>query len=175
MFPAQLKTKRLLLRRCQPDDARAIAQILSNPAVQQQLLMVPENYRLQDAHEWIQHAEKAYSNQTELIFSVISKEQNELIGNAGIHLNASKTEAEIGYWLAESCWGKGYATELARALVNCALTLPNITKLFATTAVNNTGSQRVLEKIGFKYSHEAKRKAVSGKARLSNYYVYPLP
>ena len=59
------------------------------------------------------------------------------------------THIEVGYRLATSTWGNGYATELARALVHYGfekLALPEIT---AVTHPDNLASQRVLEKSGF--------------------------
>lgn len=57
----------------------------------------------------------------------------------------------LGYRLRRSAWGKGYATEGARALVIEALTKLDVEEIVATTMAVNTGSRRVLEKAGLTY------------------------
>ena len=59
--------------------------------------------------------------------------------------------AELGYRLRASTWGRGYATEGARALVRRAFTELAVTRIVATTMAVNTRSRRVLEKAGLKY------------------------
>ena len=59
--------------------------------------------------------------------------------------------AELGYRLRVSAWGRGYATEGARALVRRAFTGLAVTRLVATTMAVNTRSRRVLEKAGLEY------------------------
>ena len=59
--------------------------------------------------------------------------------------------AELGYRLRASAWGRGYATEGARALVHRAFTELAVTRIVATTMAVNTRSRRVLEKAGLSY------------------------
>jgi RimJ/RimL family protein N-acetyltransferase len=60
----------------------------------------------------------------------------------------------IGYGLVESDWGRGYATEALRALVDLCRERPEIKVVEADTEHDNAASQRVLEKCGFAYLHE---------------------
>ena len=59
--------------------------------------------------------------------------------------------AELGYRLRASAWGRGYATEGARALVCRAFTELAVTRIVATTMAVNTRSRRVLEKAGLSH------------------------
>lgn len=61
------------------------------------------------------------------------------------------TVASLGYRLRASAWGRGYATEGARALVRWAFTGLGVHQIVATTMTVNTGSRRVLEKAGLSY------------------------
>ena len=61
------------------------------------------------------------------------------------------TVAELGYRLRASAWGRGYATEGARALVCRAFTELAVTRIVANTMAVNTRSRRVLEKAGLTY------------------------
>lgn len=58
----------------------------------------------------------------------------------------------LGYRLRRSAWGRGYATEGARALVARALTELGVQEIVATTMAVNAGSRRVLEKAGLRYA-----------------------
>ncbi|GKA60888.1 acyl-CoA N-acyltransferases superfamily protein [Tanacetum coccineum] len=60
-------------------------------------------------------------------------------------------KADIGYGLAAKYWGQGIATAAVKMAVKMVLTdFPDIVRLQAFTDVENIGSQRVLEKAGFK-------------------------
>lgn len=63
--------------------------------------------------------------------------------------------AEIGYRLRKDAWGKGYASEGALALINWGFETARFEKVKACTMATNTGSRRVMEKIGMKYVHTA--------------------
>jgi RimJ/RimL family protein N-acetyltransferase len=57
----------------------------------------------------------------------------------------------IGYGLVESEWGRGYATEAVRALIELCRAHPEVKVIEADTHHGNIASQRVLEKSGFSY------------------------
>ncbi len=59
-------------------------------------------------------------------------------------------EVEVGYRFRRSAWGRGIATEAARPLVELALNDPAVTAVVAAAMAGNTGSLRVLEKLGLK-------------------------
>lgn len=71
-----------------------------------------------------------------------------------IHLNKVDffhRSAEVGYWLARSCWGQGYATEGLTALTEYALKELKLDEIVAVCHPQNTASLRVLEKAGYRY------------------------
>lgn len=61
---------------------------------------------------------------------------------------ADPTRSGTGYRLVRSAWGRGLATEGARAMVDYAFTVPGVERVVASTMAVNTGSRRVLEKAG---------------------------
>lgn len=60
-----------------------------------------------------------------------------------------RLNAEIGYWIGEPYWGKGYATEVVKLLLNVAFEELNLSRVYAHIFEFNKGSMRVLEKAGF--------------------------
>jgi len=61
------------------------------------------------------------------------------------------TEAELGYRLLRSAWGRGYATEGSRALIDKAFAETDVQRIIATTYQDNLGSRRVMEKSGLTF------------------------
>ena len=84
---------------------------------------------------------------TDFDVAVTSKKTMELIG--GCRLNkVSDIEGHVGYKLARRYWGKGYATEAVRALVDYGFRVLNLHRVYATVHPENAASIRVLEKVG---------------------------
>lgn len=89
-------------------------------------------------------------------FGVIHKIDNVLIGLCGFPGPPdSDGVAEIAYGIAPTYQGKGYATEVANALVDFALRDARVKKIYAHTLAEANASTRVLEKCGFKKMGEA--------------------
>jgi len=70
--------------------------------------------------------------------------KNEIVGSV-IHFDVME-ETNVSYWIDQQHWGKGFATEGLKAFIKDSVKRP----LFARVAYDNYGSQRVLEKCGFK-------------------------
>jgi [ribosomal protein S5]-alanine N-acetyltransferase len=82
-------------------------------------------------------------------WKIIEKSSGEIIGSCGFARPRETPEIELGYLLARESWGKGYATEIARAAADYGFKKLGFREIIALTDVENTASQRVLEKIGF--------------------------
>ena len=92
----------------------------------------------------------------------------EAAGGIGIELNSDveRVSAEIGYWLGESVWGRGIATEALTAVTAEALQRFEITRLYAVPFADHTASVRVLEKSGYVREGHLRQSAIKdGKIR----------
>ncbi|MFC3070151.1 GNAT family N-acetyltransferase [Phenylobacterium soli] len=86
------------------------------------------------------------------LWLVVRDGAGERLGMCGIVEGREGLDSpDLGYAFLERHSGKGYATEAARVVLNHARQVLGVGKLAAITAPNNTASQRVLEKIGFKF------------------------
>lgn len=85
------------------------------------------------------------------VYAVIIKETNEVIGSAGFNIAGSMKEVELIYHFIQSSWGKGFASEAAKACIELAKRHTNIQKVTASASPENKGSLKILEKIGFTY------------------------
>jgi RimJ/RimL family protein N-acetyltransferase len=142
-----LGTERLVLRAPRLDDAEAIATLINDRRIAENLARVPHPYSLADAEGFIEWASK---NDSEASF-LITLPDDTIVGGCGVGV-LSGTDPEIGYWLGVPYWGNGYATEVARAVIDHAFTNLGYERLEAGARVSNPASRRVLEKCGFQWT-----------------------
>jgi RimJ/RimL family protein N-acetyltransferase len=142
-----LETERLVLRAPRDTDAKAIALLVNDRRIAENTLRIPHPYGLADAQEFIASAN---AGDGEIVF-VIASHDGGLLGCCGI-AQLDEATPEIGYWLGIPFWGKGYATEAARALIDHAFVDLGHDTLVAGARVSNPASRRVLEKCGFQWT-----------------------
>ena len=91
--------------------------------------------------------------------AITLKGSDELIGNCGVRMaSADAREADIGYELAPEYWGRGYATEAARAIVQFGFAHLRPHRISAWCIAENVGSARVLEKLGLRQEGRLREK-----------------
>jgi RimJ/RimL family protein N-acetyltransferase len=140
-----LETARLKLRAPRREDAKAIAALANEVRIAANTARLPHPYRSVDAEEFIAAAN---SRDGEASFVVIR--DGRLIGACGI--DPREEGPELGYWLGAPFWGRGYATEAARALVDYAFADIGCETLLSGARVTNPASRRVLEKCAFQWT-----------------------
>ncbi len=82
--------------------------------------------------------------------AVVDKETSKKIGRAEITRNYSEESAMIGWMLIKSAWGKGYATEIARTLIDYCFHELQVHRVYALCHPDNIGSWKVMEKCGMR-------------------------
>jgi RimJ/RimL family protein N-acetyltransferase len=87
---------------------------------------------------------------------------DEAIGGLGFQIGAdiARVSAEIGYWLAEVYWGRGFATRAVQAASEWAFGQYKLSRVFALVFSHNLASVRVLEKAGFEKEGVLRRSAI---------------
>ena len=96
----------------------------------------------------------------------------QLVGAGDLVLH-STGEAEIGYLVAPRLWGRGYATELAGALLQSAFLDLGVKQVVATVAIGNARSLGVLDKLGLRWEASFRRQARNGQ-RAWDVHLYSL-
>jgi len=140
-----LETERLILRAPRRADIKAIVRLVSDRRVAENTLRIPHPYRIEDAERFIASVNEPDG---ETVFVVTLG--GDPIGMCGIDLRDDA--AEIGYWFGVPHWGRGYATETARAVIDYAFGVLGHDALQAGARVTNPASRRVLEKCGFQWT-----------------------
>lgn len=144
-----LRTGRLVLRRPRAEDAESIARLANDREIAENTARIPYPYTLAHAEAFVAATSKEAGGQTFLAFATVD-EVCTLIGCAGIGM--ADGVPELGYWVGAPYRGKGFATELARAMVDYVFETTDAEKLNASCRVTNTASRRVVEKCGFQWS-----------------------
>ena len=139
------RTPRLLLRPGFPEDAPALASAIADEAVVRNLAVVPWPYTLRDAEAFL--ASPRDPVLPSFLMLDLSDGAPRLVGSCGLGRRASGA-VELGYWISRPCWGRGFATEAGRALVDIARAL-RLPQLEASHFIDNPASARVLDKLGF--------------------------
>ncbi|MCP5432338.1 MAG: GNAT family N-acetyltransferase [Alphaproteobacteria bacterium] len=154
MAAITLKTPRLTLRRPERADASRIALLVGDWKVASMLASVPWPYTLDDARSWLAACRFGLVEHGHEIFAIAIPGEG-LIGVVGLHVR--EEGVELGYWLGEPYWGRGLASEAAKAVVDYGFAVFDLPAIRAGHFEENAASARVLGKLGFRYLDEAPR------------------
>jgi [ribosomal protein S5]-alanine N-acetyltransferase len=142
-------TERLVLRPYQADDLQQLHAVLYSDVDAMRLLGGPRDLagtRFALERSMTQQDITGYS-----FWPVIERESGLLVGEAGLFpLSPDGPDVALGYAFGARWWGRGYATEAARAVVAEAFGELGMQRLVAITREANLGSRHVLEKLGFR-------------------------
>jgi RimJ/RimL family protein N-acetyltransferase len=139
-----IATERLVLRAPRFEDATTIATLLNDRRIAENLFRIPHPYGLADAEGFV-------ADENGSVF-LITVRGATVLGACRIIGGSEGEPPEVAYWLGVAYWGRGYATEAARALVDHAFDDLGHDALVASVRVSNPASRRVLEKCGFQWT-----------------------
>ena len=150
-----LETRRLRLRAPEARDLPAIAGFCADLDVARMTTRIPHPYRMDDAEGFLKGVQ-ALDPARERVF-LIEHETDGPAGMIGFH-RGDDPYPEMGYWIGKPFWGRGFATEAAEAATAWAKRVWKRRALAAGHFLDNPASGRVLEKCGFLYTGEVRRK-----------------
>jgi RimJ/RimL family protein N-acetyltransferase len=140
-----LETERLTLRAPRRGDVKSIAALANDRRVAANTARIPHPYGATDAEQRIASVNK---RDGETCFVIVLGDR--LIGACG--LDPHDDGPELGYWLGAPYWGRGFATEAARALIDHAFGELGHATVQAGARISNPASRRVLEKCAFQWT-----------------------
>lgn len=150
-----VETNRLILRELQKDDVPGMFELDKNPQVHQYLGKQPIQ-SIAEAAAAIEFIRKQYRENGIGRWAVISKSTGEFLGWSGLKLitepiGGRSLYYDLGYRFIERHWGKGYATEAARASLEFGFNALQQSAIFAMAEPENKASIHVIHKLGFSF------------------------
>lgn len=159
-----LTTERLTLRPSGPEYLHSTWRYSSDPENTRYMMNLP-NDTIEECADYLLNAEAEWRKPCPMNCDFAILKDGEHIGGINLFMEEGKpTEAELGWILRKDCWGKGYATEAARALVRYAKEQRGITRLSAHCDGENAASARVMEKLGMQLVHRERGRRNKGSA-----------
>ena len=146
-----LETPRLRLRRVTFEDVPVLAELAGAWEVARYTALIPHPYEAKDAEQFVEGAMLDRNANTRHVFAIERRIEKDLIGC--IEVNLGGGDDTFGYWLGLPYWGQGFGAEAAQAMVRFAFQRAGKDDLAAAVHPDNPASAKLLEKIGFVYSH----------------------
>ena len=144
-----LETEHLILRDWKAEDLSIFVRMNQDPRVMEFFLHPLTEMESRNFYDRIRMEIEEYGYG---LYAVELKLSGEFIGYIGLHHTQFEADfcpcLEIGWRLCKSAWGKGYATEGAKACLNYAFTQFQVPELYSFTSLPNKRSERVMQKIG---------------------------
>ncbi|WP_368659612.1 GNAT family N-acetyltransferase (plasmid) [Metabacillus halosaccharovorans] len=142
-----LQTNRLTLQPFKKEDAPRIKELANNKELAS-ILGLPHPYELENAKDWIAIQPEQIKKGIEYPLTIIYKDLNEIIGTITIRNDKSNNKGELGYWIGQEYWGKGFATEAVNKIIEFGFNELNLNKIWASALSSNKASTVVLQKAG---------------------------
>jgi RimJ/RimL family protein N-acetyltransferase len=151
-----IQSPRLTIRRFRDSDSEAFAAYRDDPEIARYQGW-ERPYSVSQAREFVAGLGDLHPGRagTWFQFAVCARESNSLIGDIGLRTtNDDPPEGELGFSMASSHQGRGYAREAAHEVVRYAVTNLGMRRIFATTEAPNAPARKLLEHLGFRLLRE---------------------
>ncbi|MGZ8493068.1 MAG: GNAT family N-acetyltransferase [Gemmatirosa sp.] len=148
----RLATSRLLLRPFDAADGPVAERLAGARAVADTTLTIPHPYPTGGGAAWIATHPVDWERRERLVLAVCAHDApHEALGAVGLQISMAHAHAEIGYWIGVDAWGRGYATEAARALIAYAFGALGLHRVQGRHFTRNPASGRVMQKLGMRH------------------------
>lgn len=147
LLPLVIETPRLQLSPWRFEDLNDLLAYATDPEWGR-YLPVPQPYDESHARSFLASVQ-LYDRNQHATWAI--REGGRAIGGVNLRLFEGARIGELGYSVAPTRWGRGYATEVARAVIGTAFsTIAHLERIRALADVRNAGSRRVLERCGLR-------------------------
>ena len=149
--PPKLETARLTLRRLEFEDAPFLVGLLNQPSF---LANIGDRgvRNVEDAHRYLREGPMAMYQQFGFgLWHVARRSDGAPVGMCGLLRRDILPDVDVGYAFLPEFWGQGYAFEAAAATLRQAADKFRLSRVIGVVSEGNTGSIRVLEKLGMSF------------------------
>jgi len=159
-----IETERLILREFRPEDAEGIFRLDSDPRVM--LYLGNKTISgMNEAEDIVAGVRKQYEDHGIGRWVVMERSSGNFIGWSGLKFityteNNQTNFHDVGYRLLPGYWGRGYATESARAALEYGFKTMGLHEIIGMCDEKNLASRRALEKCGLKFVEKFNHKNI---------------
>ena len=175
-FPTHIiSTARLKLRRWTDSDIAPFVRMNQDAEV---MRYFPRPNTAEETMAFTQRIETFFDEHGYGLFALESKATGEFIGYTGFAKPRFESWftpcTEIGWRLKREAWGRGYATEAARACLDYGFQTLGLDRIYSFTALSNTPSERVMQKIGMERTGEFDHPMIESGHPLRRHVLYTI-
>ena len=153
------ETERLILDTWQPSDWTAFRPIATDADVMRYITGgVP--WSDEQVQSFVDRQVQIYTQRKFCRWKLLEKPGGERVGFCGVGFWRDSPDAEIGWWLARRCWGRGLATEAARVALRDIFERVRLERIISITRTDNIASRRIMEKLGLTFECEFENEGV---------------
>ncbi|QYR21982.1 GNAT family N-acetyltransferase [Paenibacillus sp. sptzw28] len=145
------ETERLVLRPFELGDSVQVQKLAGDIEVARTTLSIPYPYPDGAAESWISGCHGRSETGDGFAFAMVGKDNSVLIGCISINIAKPHNRGELAYWVGRPFWGKGYAAEAAKQVVQFGFETLKLNKIWAAAMVKNPASSNVMSKVGMKH------------------------
>ncbi|MFT5052661.1 MAG: ribosomal-protein-alanine N-acetyltransferase [Chlamydiales bacterium] len=172
---AMLEGERVVLRPLVPGDAEAAFPLIHERAPVLEWLVWQGPKDVADLRKRFEHWHSSTEGGHGYRFAVVERETQSFVGTMGLGCGDPLFNTELGYWLAEEAWGRGFGSEAIKLADRLAFGYLKTTVVTAEVFVGNHASCKVLERNGFQRESRTQRApGVPIHARGSERWFYTL-
>lgn len=146
-----LTTERLMLRPFAPEDASTVQRLAGYRAVADTTERIPHPYEDGMAEAWIATHAPHFRERKECTYAIVLKDNHQVIGGVSLSLTIAHARGELGYWVGQEFWNRGYCTEAARSIVEYGFSVLDLHRIQARHLTRNPASGRVIMKLGMQH------------------------
>lgn len=170
-----IETERLILRDWQELDTEPFRAMNKDPMVME---FFPNVLTDKESDAFSVRIKDEFKEYGYGLYAVETKNSQELIGFVGFHRAVFQSAftpcIEIGWRLKTDAWGKGYATECAKACLRYGLESLGLERVSSFTSQINTRSENVMKKIGLKKIREFDHPNIDDSSKLKPHVLYSI-
>jgi ribosomal-protein-alanine N-acetyltransferase len=164
-----LKGKKVILRSPRLSDAKQICEIIKQPEISKNLGGGADAIKsIKDARKWLMRRKK---DKTGFTFVIIDKKTKKIIGRFWLKSDERNKFATAGWYIAKEYWGKNYAVDALRQLINFGFKKLKLNRIEADVYKSNLRSLNFAKKLGFKVEGVARKKWLKRGKFLDAYII----
>jgi [ribosomal protein S5]-alanine N-acetyltransferase len=149
-----LETERLILRKIAVADAETMYELNTDPLVIQFTGDGPFE-SVEATRQFIAERQQQYAIDGYGRWIAQRKEDGAIIGWCGLKFHPETNETDVGYRFFRKFWNRGYGTEACAATIQYGFKQLGLKRIYAEARMENTGSWRIMEKCGMRFSHKS--------------------